>query len=203
MDETILRRIFEPFFSTKQAGRGTGLGLAVVDSAVKIHGGWIEVQSQVDQGSTFSIYLPADTTAAARPERQGDTSLDDLQGHGERILFVEDAQNVREFAVRVLRDNGYEVMAAPDVHTALDTLDRSDWQFDLVFTDVVLPDCTGIELASEVLARENPPHILLSSGYTGQRSQWETIHNRDWPFLQKPYSLHDLLRTIREVLEDS
>lgn len=203
MDETILHRIFEPFFSTKQAGRGTGLGLAVVDSAVKIHGGWIEVQSHVDQGSIFRIYLPADTTATARPERHRDTSLDDLQGHGERILFVEDAQNVREFAVRVLKDNGYEVMSAPDVRTALDTLDRSGWQFDLVFTDVVLPDRTGIELAGKVLARENPPRILLSSGYTGQRSQWETIHNQDWPFLQKPYSLHDLLRTIREVLENS
>ncbi len=203
MDETILRRIFEPFFSTKQAGRGTGLGLAVVDSAVKVHGGWIEVQSQVDQGSTFSIYLPADTTAAARPERQGDISLDDLQGRGERILFVEDAQNVREFAVRVLRENGYQVMAAPDVRAALETLERSDWRFDLVLTDVVLPDRTGIELAVEVLARENPPRVLLSSGYTGQRSQWETIHDRQWPFLQKPYSLHDLLHTIRQVLENS
>ena len=203
MDEKILRRIFEPFFSTKQAGRGTGLGLAVVDSAVKIHGGWIEVQSQVDQGSTFSIYLPADTSVTVRPERQGEPSLDDLQGRGERILFVEDAQNVREFAVRVLRENGYEVMPAPDVRTALETLDRCNWQVELVLTDVVLPDRTGIELAVEVLARENPPRILLSSGYTGQRSQWETIHAREWPFLQKPYSLHDLLHTIRTVLDTS
>jgi PAS domain S-box-containing protein len=203
MDETILRRIFEPFFSTKQAGRGTGLGLAVVDTAVKVHGGWIEVQSQVDQGSTFSIYLPADETTTARTEREGEEPIDELQGRGERILFVEDAQNVREFAVRVLRENGYEVTAAADVQSALETLDRVAWQIDLVLTDVVLPDRTGIELAVEVLARENGPRVLLSSGYTGPRSQWETIHDRAWPFLQKPYSLHDLLRTIREVLESA
>jgi two-component system cell cycle sensor histidine kinase/response regulator CckA len=201
MDDEILQHIFEPFFSTKRAGRGTGLGLAVVDSAIKMHSGWIEVKSQVGQGSTFSIYLPANTAATARPAPSRASSIEELQGRGERILFVEDAQNVRDFAVRVLRENGYQVVAAPDVRSALEVLDHHAWQFDLVLTDVVLPDRSGIELAVQILDRDNAPRVLLSSGYTGQRSQWETIRDREWPFLQKPYSLTELLRTIREVIE--
>jgi PAS domain S-box-containing protein len=200
MSQEVIEHLFEPFFSTKDVGRGTGLGLAVVYGIVQQHDGWIQVYSEVGQGSTFTVHLPVacETSAEEPPVRE--IPVHELQGQGERILLVEDEASVREFAARVLSQNGYEVLTAADVQEAIEALEQADWSFDLVFSDVVLPDKSGIELADQILAHNPSPSILLSSGYPRQRSQWDTIHTRGLTFLQKPYTLAELLGAIREAL---
>jgi CheY-like chemotaxis protein len=201
IDDEIIEHIFEPFFSTKEQGQGTGLGLAVVYGVIQQYDGWIEVESQVGQGSTFTVYLPAIAEAAAPAPSPAALSLHGLTGHGEHILLVEDEKSVREFAARVLEQHGYAVTDVPDAQSALEMLERDEWGFDLVFADVVLPDKSGLELAEQILARNPSFHVLLSSGYTGQRSRWETIRQRGLHFLQKPYTLTDLLGAVRKAMD--
>jgi nitrogen-specific signal transduction histidine kinase len=201
MSEAVVSHLFEPFFSTKEEGAGTGLGWVISYGIVQQHRGWIEVESEVGHGSSFAVYLPA------APATEHDSTPNDkaparaLQGHGERILLVEDEQSVREFASRVLGQNGYTVFDAADAQEALELLEREEWHFDLLFSDVVLPDKSGLELAEQVISHDPLYRILLSSGYTGRRSQWDRIQERGFHFLQKPYSLPELLGAIRDAIE--
>jgi signal transduction histidine kinase len=201
MDQKVVDRIFEPFFSTKEAGKGTGLGLTLVHRIVSQHKGWIQVDSELDQGSTFGVYLPALWEAPEKEPVQEGISLHGLKGRGERILLVEDEKSVREFSAKVLGQHGYVVVDAPDVQSAIDALEHEKWQFDLVFSDVVLPDRSGLELADQIRSYDAAFPILLSSGYTGQRSRWEAIRERGFNFLQKPYTLTDLLGAVRDAIE--
>jgi PAS domain S-box-containing protein len=200
MSQKVIEHLFEPFFSTKDVGKGTGLGLAVVYGIVQQHEGWIQVYSEAGQGSTFTVHLPVAREASTEETPIKETPVHELQGQGERILLVEDEASVREFAARVLCQNGYEVLTAADVQEAIEALEQANWRFDLVFSDVVLPDKSGIELADQILAHDPSPCILLSSGYPRQRSQWDTIRTRGLVFLQKPYTLAALLAAIREAL---
>ncbi len=199
MDKKIIPHIFEPFFSTKKDGSGTGLGLSVVYGIVKQHEGWINVYSEPGQGSTFKVYLP---TFSIRQKKQHKktTSLPKLQGHGERILLLEDEQRVREFAARVLRENGYVVFNAGNAKEALDIFEREKGNFHLVFSDIVLPDKSGSLLAEQLLSRKPELSVLLCSGYTDQKSQWPLMREKGVRFLQKPYALADLLQAIREAI---
>jgi DNA-binding NtrC family response regulator len=130
-------------------------------------------------------------------------SLEELQGSGERILLVEDEEDVREFLTRALRENGYVAFAAANAKEALDIFEREKEYLHLVLTDVVLPDLSGLELVDQLLSRNPQLLVLMSSGYTDDKSQWPVIRERGFPFLQKPYALADLLRVIREVIKPS
>jgi CheY-like chemotaxis protein len=206
MSQQVIEHLFEPFFSTKDAGQGTGLGLAVVYGIIQQHEGWIEVYSEVGHGTAFQVYLPADPGDLSEDDLESEfqaqgigTALEALQGQGERILLVEDDKSVRDFAARVLAQSGYTVLSAGDTQEALQILERESWRFDLVFSDVVLPDRSGLDLADDIIAHGTPVRVLLSSGYTGQRSRWETIRRRGLSFLQKPYTLAQLLGAIRQA----
>ncbi len=200
MDKDTLQHIFEPFFTTKEAGEGTGLGLAVVYGIVRQHEGWIHVYSEPGQGSIFTIYLPA--VLAELEDRVGETiSLQELQGRGERILVVEDDEEVCEAITTMLRENGYTIFEAASAEEALDIFEREKGDFHLVFSDVVLPGKTGLQLVDELLSSKSELRILLGSGYTDQKSQWPLIRERGFRFLQKPYTPIELLRTIREAIE--
>jgi PAS domain S-box-containing protein len=199
MSPEVIAHLFEPFYSTKDAGQGTGLGLAVVHGIVQQHEGWIEVYSEVGQGTTFQVYLPATSEEVKEDTSDNESPLHELQGQGECILLVEDDKSVREFAARVLAQNGYSVLCAGNTQEAMHILEEEGWRFDLVFSDVVLPDRSGLDLADDVIAHGTPVRILLSSGYTGKRSRWETIRQRGISFLQKPYTLAQLLTAIREA----
>jgi len=202
MDQDTMGRIFEPFFSTKGPGKGTGLGLSVVYGIVKQHGGWIYALSTPRMGTTFEVYLPASVERVSDgPPAARDTASGEW-GAGERILVVEDEDSVRDLAATVLRKHGYEVFEAADVGQALEVFDRESGRFDLVFSDVVLPDRSGVHLANELLQRFPDLRVLMSSGHASTRSQWETIRNMGLPFLQKPYSLPGLLRIVRETISD-
>jgi ligand-binding sensor domain-containing protein/signal transduction histidine kinase/CheY-like chemotaxis protein len=201
MDRATIQHIFEPFYSTKKFGKGTGLGLSVVYGIVKQHEGWINVHSNLKQGTEFRIYLPA-VFIDSEEESKSSISIDQFKSSGERVLIIEDEESVLSFARRALKEYGYIVFTAANAFDALDIFEQKNGNFHLIFSDVVLPDKTGIELVNELLLRKPDLRILLSSGYTDQKSQWETINERGFSFLQKPYTLVDLLGTVKKVMNE-
>ncbi len=200
MSKNITQHIFEPFFTTKEAGKGTGLGLSVVYGIVKHHEGWINVSSIFGRGSTFRIYLPASSEKSEDEERRADP-FHYLHGSGERILLVEDEEGVRSFASEVLRESGYSVAEAANVHDALEIFEREKGDFHLILSDVVLPDKSGLHLVDQLLSYKPDLRVLLSSGYSDQKSQWRLIQEREFRFLQKPYALADLLQAVKDVMD--
>jgi len=198
MEKEIQQHIFEPFFSTKGVGKGTGLGLSVVYGIVKQHKGWIEVESKPDKGSTFAIYLPACFKKKEDDEEDRIFSRD-IEGHGKRILVIEDEERVREFTVSGLDRSGYKVFAASNAREAEEIFKREGGNFNLVMSDVVLPDRSGVDLVKEFLTQKPNLNILFSSGYTDYHIRWPIIQKRGFRFLEKPYALGDLLRVIGEL----
>jgi two-component system cell cycle sensor histidine kinase/response regulator CckA len=199
IESNLLPRIFEPFFSTKGVGKGTGLGLSVVYGIVRQHSGWITVNSIPNHGSTFEVYLPA-VKEKVSPHTTEKVSIHGLKGNGEKILVVEDSEGVKKFLKSALSENGYQIFIASNALEAQKIFHRYQGKLDLVFSDVVLPDHSGIELVQTLLKEKPDLKILLSSGYTDQKSQWAVIQNRHFPFIQKPYSLIGLLKTIKRII---
>ena len=199
MDAETRRHIFEPFFTTKSAGKGTGLGLSTVYGIVQRAGGHIRVVSAPGKGSTFTVYLPRVEAPAAveEPERTvGDTV------HGaETILVVEDEDAVRSMMREALEARGYRVLVARNGVEALDLAGRYGDYIDLLITDVIMPQMNGAELAQR-LARLRPGlRVLFVSGYTDDAVIRLGVLERRTAFLQKPFSLDVLARTVRDVLD--
>lgn len=197
MEPETIKHVFEPFFSTKGVGHASGLGLSVAYGIAKQHDGWVHVESQMGKGSVFTLYLPV---CEGEKNMIVEESTANLQGKGERILLVEDEPDVRLLASRVLLSAGYDVVAVGTVAEGEAALRQQGAHFDLVFSDVVLPDGNGVELVEKALVRNPKLAVLISSGYTDERSRWQTIQDRGFPFLAKPHSPTRLLSTIREVL---
>lgn len=197
----VLEHIFEPFFTTKETGKGTGLGLSVVYGIVQEHNGWIDVKSELGKGSTFLIYFP--TISTQIHDETGEVfSVENLKGKGERILLVEDDERVYKFLKMILEENNYVVFEACNGEDALEIFKKEDGQFDMVLSDVVLPDINGIALVNKLTEMKPDLRILLNSGYTGNKSGSSIIKEKGFRFLQKPYNINDLLKTINEVLEN-
>jgi two-component system cell cycle sensor histidine kinase/response regulator CckA len=194
MDEETKCHILEPFFTTR--GTSAGMGLSVVYGSIRQHGGWIDISSEPGAGTVCSVYLPAEKTAV-RKEAAGVGSLD---GGGERILLVEDDEIVRVMAAKVLRDKGYVVFPAADAGEAKSVFDSENHEFHLVFCDIVLPDRNGMELCDELVSARPGLKVLLTSGYTDRQTQLDSIGGRDFPLLEKPYALFDLLSALKETL---
>jgi two-component system cell cycle sensor histidine kinase/response regulator CckA len=148
----------------------------------------------------MKAYLPA---VSLKPEEESKEkiSLDEFQGSGERILLVEDEEGVREFATKALGENGDIVYEAANAEEALNIFEKEGGNFDLIFSDVVLPDKTGLELVDQLLSCKPELRVLLSSGYTDHKFQWPVILERGFQFLQKPYGLTDLFQAIRDAIE--
>ncbi len=199
MDKTTLARIFEPFYSTK-GPNGTGLGLSVVYGIVQQHGGWIHVQSAPGSGTVFTLYLPAVFGGTDRESASG-ASAPARRGTGQRILLVEDEQTVLRFVSQALRESGYEIVAATTLEEALQALHREKGRFDLLFSDSILPDGNGMDLLDRIQAQF--PHIkaLLSSGYTGEHPRLNLMQSSGIPFLQKPYTINQLLESVGRALD--
>ena len=199
MDAETRQRIFEPFFSTKE--EGTGLGLSVVYGVVRQHGGWIDVASEPGRGCTFRIYLPAVFENLVYEAAESDLKIEP-RGSGQRILLVEDADSVRAAVRDMLRSGGYEVVGVETAEQALYVFERDGGEFDLVFSDVVLPDGDGLQLVEFLRSRKPGLPVLLSSGYPDQKSQWPVIKEKGYPYLPKPYSLSDLLPAVEAALTE-
>jgi PAS domain S-box-containing protein len=202
MTPDVQEHIFEPFFSTKGPGRGTGLGLSVVYGIIQQHEGMIRVYSEVGQGSTFRIYLPITSEQSREADAPAEASDKVLaRGRGERILLVEDEAGVRDFALSALRQYGYDPIPASSYAEAETVFAEHEGRFDLLFTDVVLTDQTGLDLAATLRRKRPDLRLLFTSGYMDEKSRWPVIRDRGYPFLQKPYPLDSLLRTLRAVLD--
>ncbi len=197
MKQDIMEHIFEPFFSSKPIGKGTGLGLSVVYGIVRQHEGFITVRSKVNKGTVFEIYLPA-FSGDLQKEGKEDVSIESLQGKGKRILVVEDEKTVRDYVKKGLNRIGYDVYSAGSAEEALCVFEDKGGDFDMVVSDVVLPDTNGIDLIDKLLLKRPGLRVLLSSGYTDHKSRWRKIKERGFRFLQKPYDLIDLLKAIQE-----
>ncbi|ADK85618.1 multi-sensor hybrid histidine kinase [Desulfarculus baarsii DSM 2075] len=198
MDSQTQERIFDPFFTTKGAGKGTGLGLAMVYGIVKQHGGSIYVYSEPGQGSTFKIYLPR-VTAPSGDLAEPALLAQPVGGH-ETILLVEDDDVVRDFSGRMLERLGYVVLAAADGDDAL-RLAAATERVDLLLTDVIMPRMSGKELARRLSAQRPEIKVLYISGYTDNVIAHHGVLDAGVAFLQKPAALHALAAKVRQVLD--
>ena len=201
MDQATIGRIFEPFFSTKGVGSGTGLGLAVVYGIIEQHEGWIRVESEPGHGATFEVFLPA-FSEIPEEEQVPSVSLEAFRGEGERILVVEDDPTVRKFATKVLSGNGYVVFTAEDMQEAMDLIEKEKANFDLLFCDVVLPDGKGPEIMEYLHQRAPGIGVLFTSGYSDEESDWRSIREKGYPYLPKPFSFFELLKGVNDTLKE-
>jgi signal transduction histidine kinase len=200
MDHLTMGRIFEPFFTTKEFGKGTGLGLATVYGIIKQHQGWIEVQSQVGQGTTFRVYLPP---AGQATEKSDDTSPDSTNLRGkETILVVEDEPPVRWIVKNVLGKYGYQVLEAGNGVEALALWHQHHGEIALLLTDVVMPvGLTGQELAERFTAQKPGLKVMFISGYSLQVAGKGFSELDGLNFLQKPFDDAKLARAVRRCLD--
>jgi len=188
----VLDRIFEPFFTTKGVGQGTGLGLSQVFGFAKQSGGEITVESELGRGSTFTLYLPRTVAGAgAVDDREPEVLID---GHGTCVLVVEDNVDVGTFARQTLSDLGYHTVLAANAGEALAELAKDAGRFDVVFSDVVMPGMSGIELGQEIRGRHPDLPVVLTSGYSHVLAPNGTS---GFELLHKPYSVEDLSRVLR------
>ncbi len=199
--EEVKAHIFEPFFTTKGMGKGTGLGLSMVYGIVKQHGGWITVYSQVGMGTTFRLYFPVADQPVGAEEPQEELMLVPPKLRASRVLVVEDEDGVRQFAVRVLREHGFRVYASRNVEEALAMFTEQRGDFELVFSDVVLPDGNGVQLAGLLRNRKPDMRFLFTSGYMDIQERWPEIRDQHWLFLQKPYPIKVLIESVVTVLD--
>ena len=200
MDEETQRHIFEPFFTTKEVGRGTGLGLSTVYGIVKQSGGHIQVSSEPDKGSSFSIYLPR-AVETAPADVKGASGAMPAQRTGETVLVVEDDATVRHLVVAMLKSSGYRVIAPATPHEALRICNEFSTPLDLLLTDVVLPETDGVEVAEKAVASRPKLRVLFMSGYTEHPVLRLPGFDRGAPFIQKPFTKATLTAKVREVLQ--
>jgi CheY-like chemotaxis protein len=192
-----LQHIFEPFFTTKHAGQGTGLGLSQVFGFAKQSGGDIHVHSQLEVGTTFTLYLPrAAQPALAGPRKIADAELP--RGEGSCILVVEDNPEVSSSVEQTLQELGYLPVMTSSAEHALQAFEREPARFAAVFSDVVMSGMDGIELGTELRRRAPTLPVVLSSGYSYVLSQRP---DHGFTLLPKPYSLQDLARVIKEAID--
>ena len=194
----VLERVFEPFFSTKEIGKGTGLGLATVYGIVQQHGGMIHAYSEIGKGSTFKVYLPIVERPAATvgPKLQGP-----VPGGRETILLAEDDPAVRDLMTRVLKTAGYGVLLAEDGEKALETFHSNREAVELAILDVVMPGKGGAALAEELKALAPGLPILFISGYPSRAMGKDLQIEETARLLCKPFDGETLLRKVREALK--
>ena len=199
MSADTIAHIFEPFYTTKESGRGTGLGLSTVYGIVKQSGGYIWVYSEPDEGTTFKVYLPrVDEPAEALPKKK--VSLADRTGT-ETILLVEDEPQLRELTRMALASRGYSVVEAANPDEAERLSEKYGAKIHLLLTDVIMPGISGRELAKRVSARHPAMRVLYMSGYTYNVIAQGGTLERGVAFLQKPFTPSALIEKVREVLD--
>jgi len=199
MPDDVQKRAFEPFYTTKDIGRGSGLGLSMVYGFIKQSGGHVSVYSEIDAGTTIRLFLPR-FSGEERPETFPIDASEMLKAKGEVVLVVEDDDDLRSLMARILRSLDYEVLVANSGAPALEIL-RSPAEVNLLLTDVVLPDrMSGFELAKEALRARPDLHVLYMSGYTEDAILHQGRLADDVEFLQKPFRMAEVARAARKAL---
>jgi PAS domain S-box-containing protein len=199
-----LEHIFEPFFTTKGRGKGTGMGLAAVYSAIRQNDGSINVRSKPGEGTTFTIHLPRVYTTAdgLPPGTQEAAATGDSPG-GETILLVEDDREIRSLLSTMLVGKGYRVLEASDGNMALEVFGRERVPVDLLISDVVLPQLDGYGLSRQLQTLDNELKVMLISGHTDQLVSLQELDSRNLRLLSKPFSPSRLVQEVRTFLDQA
>ena len=197
MDGKTKERIFEPFFTTKDMGRGTGLGLATAYGIINDHGGYMEVDSEIAKGTTFSIYMPA---IDQKVQKKGEDSEKIIEG-SETIMIVDDEEMVLDVSVSLLERLGYDVLMARGGREAIELYQEKEETIDMVILDMVMPDLGGGEAYDMMKEINSGVKVLLSSGYRIDGQATEILNRGCNGFIQKPFNINQLSRVIREVLD--
>ena len=196
LDPEIQEHLFDPFFTTKGIGAGSGLGLASVYSIIKSHGGYIEVESEKERGTTFYVILPAIENKSLPPvEATGEI----VEGRG-TILLVDDEEMVLKVGVQLLEKLGYEVIKADSGQQAVKLFTEHEDRIDLVIVDIIMPEMGGGEVFDRIRQLNADINVLLSSGYSIDGPAQEIINRGGNGFIQKPFTLEQLSQKIKETL---
>jgi two-component system, cell cycle sensor histidine kinase and response regulator CckA len=198
MDEQTRSHIFEPFYTTKEVGKGTGLGLATVYGIIQQSGGHIEVMSEAGHGASFRIFFPKIGNAAVSVEQPEQSFI--LQKRTESVLVVEDVDEVREYVCKVLRDNGHIVLEASSGNEAIAYCRQHKQPVSLLLTDVIMPGISCKELAEEIATLLPGIKVLFMSGYTDDAISRNDLLKPDTFFIEKPFSPQMLTQKVQEVL---
>lgn len=199
MDAETKERIFEPFFTTKAPGVGSGLGMAMIYGLVKQHGGFMQVYSELGQGTAVKICLPVVSREAEAPAPT--VAPEAVPGGSQTILVVEDEQAIRRATRRVLESRGYRVLLAADGEEGLEAFREHETEIELVIADLVMPKLGGRQLYQALRQAHKTVNVMFTSGYAARDLQESAALEADVPFLHKPWTVTDLLVRVREVLD--
>jgi len=197
IEPEIMDRIFDPYYTTKEVGKGTGMGLSVIHGIIKRHGGGILVESEIGKGTVFEIYFPAlEETAEEEKPPDGE-----IKGGAERILFVDDEESMVDLNRQRLERLGYQVKSTTKPVEALEWFKANPDQFDVIITDMAMPRMTGDRLAAEVLKIRPHMPVIICTGYSERMSAKKAAALGVRKYIEKPIELRNLASSIREVLE--
>lgn len=199
MDKTTLERIFDPYFTTKEVGKGTGLGLAVIHGIIHDYRGFIRVKSELGKGTSFYVYFPV--SQQKTPATAGIEPVESLPSGTERILIVDDESMILNINRTVLERLGYKVSVTTDSLDALDIIRTDPDRFDLIVTDQTMANMTGAELAQEILKINHNMPIILCTGYSSVLSQEEALELGIKKYMTKPVNRKTLAKVVRQVLD--
>ncbi|MBN1227176.1 MAG: response regulator, partial [Deltaproteobacteria bacterium] len=198
MDKDTQARIFDPFFTTKEIGRGTGLGLASAYGIIKNHGGIINVYSEIGQGTSLHIYLPASKVPVLRED---DTKQDISRGAG-TILVVDDEEMILDVAEGILKSLGYTVLLANEGREAIEIYHQKGAGIELVVLDIIMPGMSGGETYDRLKEIDPEVRVLLSSGYSMDGKAKDILNRGCNGFIQKPFNVRDLSIKLKEIIQD-
>nr|WP_269746575.1 response regulator [Desulfogranum mediterraneum] len=190
--------VFEPYFTSKEAGKGSGMGLAVVHGLVETFGGYIRVKSEPEQGTVFRLYFPVLAQTVIASDREEKEAIPTGR---ERLLLVDDEQHILDIYTQVLEGLGYRVLAVSNGAEGLEAFKASPESFDAIITDQTMPRLTGAELASAVLEIRPEIPILLCTGYSSALSEEKAFELGIRTYLQKPVQRAELATAVRQALD--
>ncbi|NQT54889.1 MAG: response regulator, partial [Desulfobacteraceae bacterium] len=200
MTSDVKDRIFEPYFTTKEKGVGTGMGLSVVNGIVNSHGGTITIESEPGKGSTFHVYIPLIQEGVIKPEIDIDAPI---SIGNERILFIDDELALVDIGKEMLKHFGYEVTSRTSSIEALELFRTKPDRFDLVITDMTMPNMTGDKLAKELIKIRPDIPIIICTGFSERISEEKAKGMGIKAFAMKPLVMQDLAKTVRKVLDEN
>ena len=198
MDLETVSKVFEPFYTTKEFGAGSGLGLAMVYGIVKQNNGFIHIESTKDQGTSFQIFIPKYTSSSISSAKK---DTEPATGGHETILLVEDEASTLEMTRRMLVRLGYNVMAAPTPSECLRVVDTYQGQIDLILTDVIMPEMNGLDLSVKIKDRFPNMKVLFMSGYTADILATQGVSEERIQFMEKPFTISMLSSKVRQTLD--
>jgi len=204
MPPEVLKKVYEPFFTTKEQGKGTGLGLATSYGIIRQHGGWIDCVSKVGEGTVFTIYLPKAAETGAAAKKKSSKPDEEIARGDETILLVDDEDVVRNVADSVLKHHGYNTLTAADGLEALEVFEKGEHEVDLILLDLTMPNLSGADTFKRVRAEYGNVPVIVCSGYAVNLDEF-CVENGARPngFVQKPYNIADLATQVRVVLNEA